>query len=313
VQKKIHTFIIGWLMLSPFMSIGQNNDIPIIAYWENGASYSFKVKKLKEKWEEDKITNTENTSYIANLKVLDSTETSYKLEWGFKKDDSSEGGSPVSLYDLFPNIIYTTDENGSFNEIENWKEISEILEGYYQSLMKNSKAEFTKEIQDNMNELFQGIHSKQGIEQIIMKELQILHFPYGHLFENGAPIEYQEELANFFGGDPISASGKISFQFLDEETDRCLIKQQLNIPTEETNKLMKGIMEKLKLNDNELEEAMKTWHYIFNDDNSFEMHLDTGVPIQFKSLRTINLKMKDQQVKRVDTIEITRIDQIPQG
>jgi hypothetical protein len=71
---------------------------------------------------------------------------------------------------------------------------------------------------------------------------------------------------------------------------------------------MKGVIQKLKVSDNELEEAMKSWHYNFSDDNSFEMHLDTGVPIKFQSLRTISLKMKDQQVKRLDTIEITRID-----
>lgn len=304
----IHRFILSCFLLFPLLSLAQNSDIPIIAYWEDGATYTFRVRKMQEKWEEAKITGNEKSGYIAVLKVLDSTETSYKLEWRFKADDTIEMESPLSLFDLFPNIIYTTDENGIFIEIENWKEISEILEGYYQSLMKNSKADFTKEIQDNMNELFQNIHSQQGIEQVIMKELQLLHFPYGHLFEKGAPIEYEEELANFFGGDPISASGKISFQFLDEKTDRCLIKQQLNIPTEETNKLMKGIMQKLKLNDDELEEAMKTWHYNLSDDNSFEMHLDTGLPIKFKSSRTVTLKMKDQQVKRLDTIEITRID-----
>jgi hypothetical protein len=303
-------FIVGWLLLAPVLSVAQNKDIPKIAYWENGASFTFRVKKLKEKFEGDKIISKENFSYIAVIKVLDSTESSYRLECRFKQDDATEGGATVSLYDLFPVIIYTTDENGSFNEIENWKEISEILEGYYNNLMKNSKAGLTKDMQDNMQELFQSIQSQQGIEQVIMKELQLLHFPYGHLFENGVPIEYEEELANFFGGDPIAASGKISFQFLDEESDRCLIKQQLSIPTEEANKLMKGIMQKLNLKDNELEEAMKKWHYIFNDENNFEMHLETGSPIKFKSQRTVILTMKDQDVKRIDTIEMTCINEI---
>jgi hypothetical protein len=208
MTKTKHPFLIIYILLFSFLAQAQDSDIPVIAYWEQGANYTFRVRKTQEKWEENKITTKENSGYIAGLKVLDSTETSYKLEWSFQPDDTFESESLISFFELIPNVIYTTDENGIFDEILNWKDISDILQGYYQSLMKNSKAELNKEQQESMNELFQNIYSQQGIQEVIMKELQLLHFPTDTCLKKVLPLNTKNNLPISLEAIPLPAWGK---------------------------------------------------------------------------------------------------------
>ena len=118
--------------------------VAFIAYWSKGDSYDFKVTKVKKQWTNDKLTKNDSTQYIANFKVLDSTEKSYTLQWSFKNllasnyrenlnklyEDKQAVNDIIKKYDV-TKVIYKTDEYGEFLEIINWKDISTLMSNMF--------------------------------------------------------------------------------------------------------------------------------------------------------------------------------------
>lgn len=79
-------FLLLSFLLTSLFSFAQidSTKVQFVAYWSIGDSYDFKVTKVKQQWKEGKQTKDEKRSYTANFKVIDSTATSYTIDWTIK-------------------------------------------------------------------------------------------------------------------------------------------------------------------------------------------------------------------------------------
>src|SRR5690606_26091677 len=92
--------------------------ISFVAYWSIGDSYDFKVSKVNREWRNEILTKSDSSQYIANFKILDSTETSYKIQWTYKND----------LVSTFQEKIHEIFENKQVvNEILQKNDLSKII------------------------------------------------------------------------------------------------------------------------------------------------------------------------------------------
>lgn len=304
------------LVLTVSFCFGQINSssVPFVAYWSVGDSYDFQVTKVRKQFESDEIKKNDSVSYRANFLVIDSTESSYTIKWSYKTqlmgmEIPDELRERLTDYEV-TEVIYTTNEFGEFVGVENWEEISEVTKGVYIAVMefasKNTGIELDS-VQKVMLPTINAMSSKQGIEIYLVPELRFFHFPLGSQFSIDEPFEYEEELPNIFGGDPITGESIIYLDTVDFNNSFCVLVHEMNLNPDDTRKMMITFFESLNLEKDEITEALKTANVEITDKNVFQYWYNPGIPYKIETHRETILDIADEKGKRVD---ITRIELI---
>ncbi len=305
------------MVINSLACFGQsdNTTIPFVSYWSIGDSYDFKVTKIKRQWKDGSLSKDDSSSYIVNFNVIDSTETSYTIRWRYKTN-LSEFNIPPKLADRFSKyqmteVIYQTSELGEFTGIKNWEEISEMMKGLITDLVnvlaedKNTNKE---DLSRAMQPLMNVYESKQGIEQLIFKELQFFHFPFGIEFSTNEPILYEEQLPNMFGGAPIRGDVKLYVDEVDVGNSHCVLVQEMTLNPEDTKEIILALFRQMKLKDKEMNKAMKTAQFDITDYNTYEYFYYPGIPIRIETNRESLIDIDKEKGKRIDTTIIELIE-----
>ncbi|WP_188361744.1 hypothetical protein [Flavobacterium orientale] len=303
-----------FFLLISLQLLGQTDttNVSFVAYWSIGDSYDFKISKVKKQWKEGKLVKDENQSYIANFTVIDSTENSYTINWSYENDFKNTYNIPDQLLDKLSKyrlteIQYKTSEVGDFIEILNWKEVSEIMNKMFVDII-NVKSLDDPKSKDNLEkamEPFKQIYSsKEGIEQLVMKEIHYFHFPMGLEFDTTETLTYEDQIPNMFGGDPIKANAKMYFEEIDFEENFCIIKHTMELDPDDTLNMLNQVFKSMNLKDGEFEKAFETAVFKINDSNTFEYYFYPGIPHKIETLRETELTINGEKGKRSDKITI---------
>jgi len=129
----------------------------------------FKIKKAD-------TTSRETTKYDLEITVLKADEKSYTVEWIYKNiTNDSENPTIKKLMNITKdlNVIYKTDELGSFVEVVNWKEIKEYTQKALSSLKKDFKD--IPEMDKVLKQMEATFSTKEAIEATSIKDIQQFH------------------------------------------------------------------------------------------------------------------------------------------
>lgn len=319
-MNKLLTSILLLIFTSTSYCQIDSTKVSFIAYWSKGDSYDFKVTKIKKRWTNDNLTKNDSTQYVANFKVLDSTENSYTIQWSFKNnlintykknlnkiyEDEKAINDIVKKYDV-TKIVYKTDEFGEFLEIINWQEVGDLMTKMLGELEKSiqiRKPDKLKEVTKAMEPFTQIYSSKEGIEQLILYELQFFHFPFGSEYDVNSPFEYEQELPNLVGGEPIKGKAKLSIIEVDFEELYCVMKEEVVLNSDDTKRLVIMFLKKMGIEGNKAEEIMKTAVFDIADLNYYQYYYDPGVPHRVYGSRNTILNMENTKVKIFEELEI---------
>lgn len=300
---------------SQLIAYPQDSSVAFVAYWGVGDAYEFQVTKVKKQWKANELTKTDSSAYVVKFEVIDSTSTAYKIKWSYKTDLGNTYNIPPELLKKFAKyelmeVIYSTSETGTFTGIENWKEISAIMSQLFTDIVETlgEKSDKKDELQKAMEPLISIYSSKEGIEQLVFKELMYFHFPFGMQFSLSQPIEYQDQLPNMLGGAPIKSKAKLFFEEVDFDNSRCVMIQEMVIDPDDTRDIILKFFKKMGLNEKEMKEAMKTAKFDIRDNNRFEYYYYPGIPVKIETLRESIIDIAEEKVKRVDQIIIESVN-----
>ena len=195
-MRKTLSLITILLISTNLFSQIDTTKIAFVSYWSIGDSYNFKISKIKKQWKEGKLTKDQKQDYIANFKVIDSTENSYIINWSYENDLGNTYKIPEKLLDRFSKykiteIKYKTSEVGYLIEILNWKEVGDTMNSMIVDIIEvlGDKDEMKKDALKTALQPFKQIYSsKQGVEQLVLKELQYFHFPMGLEYDITEPL-----------------------------------------------------------------------------------------------------------------------------
>lgn len=308
-------FFIFWFLGSFFcFSQIDSTKVAFVAYWSKGDSYDFKITKINKQWEEEKISNQDSTTYFANFTVIDSTANEYKINWKYKANFTNlplQIGELLNNNNIILDFKYKTNELGEFLEVENWEEISDLMEAKFNlamttQLMKNPKmdtAKFQNAIQPFMN----VFTSKEGIEMFILKELQYFHFPLGVEFNPKESLIYEEEFSNLLNGDPLRGNGKISFEAVDYENSFCIFNQNVKINSEDAKEMIIQLFDQMGVKKGEFMDKFKSSKFDITDNNYFEYFYSPGIPYYIETSRSAELDIGEIKNKRIEIIRIELI------
>lgn len=289
--------------------------VSLIAYWSKGDSYDFKITKIQQQSRGDSLLKNDSTSYVTNFEVLDSTESSYRIKWKFKTDLTGNFNIPPKLLDRFSKyemteVIYKTDELGSFEAIENWEEISKIMTGMFSDLIEVMGEEAkvdTAVFRKKMQPFIHAYQSKEAIEQIVFKELIYLHFPFGVEYSLNKPLFYEELLPNLFGGPPLRSEVKLSLDYIDPENFYCIITQDMKVNPDDTRGMMQGILTGM-FDSTTAASSVQSATFDLSDYNRYEYFYDFGLPWKIEYKRQLLIGMEKEQIKRIEILRIESLD-----
>jgi len=313
--------ILGFVLLICFSStsFGQQDTtkVPIVSYWEKGNQYNFKITKVEEKWKEGKMVKNDTSSYIVNFLVLDSTETEYTIKWSYEtnlQEFELPDNIKRKLSDYrITEVIYKTSEVGVFLGIENWEEVSKMMNDIFSVMLDEvSKEDRSDEEKEKMKRVMEPLvevyKSKQAIEQLVFKELQYFHFLFGIEFSVNEPIVYEDELPNFLGGDPFKGETKIYVDSVDFDNSFCVVNYEMKLDPVDTKNMLKSLFEKMKLEDAEMMETLEKAKFDIMDNNRFEFNFYDGVPINIEAKREVLIDIGKEKSKKVDKVIIELIE-----
>lgn len=311
-MRKILSLITILIITTNLFSQIDTTKVAFVSYWSIGDSYDFKVSKIQQQWKEGEITKDQKQEYIANFTVIDSTATSYTINWSIENDLENTYKIPEELLDRFSKyklieIKYKTSEVGVLLEILNWKEVGEIMNSMFDDIiyvLGENDVKKQDALKSAMKPFKKIYSSKQGIEQLVLKELQYFHFPMGLEYDITNPLLYDEELPNMFGGEPIKAKAKLYFENVDFEESFCVVKQEMNLDPNDVKEILLQVFKKMKLGDKEIKKSLKTAVFEIKDRNVYEYYYNPGIPHRIETVRETIIDIDKEKRKRIDKIII---------
>ncbi|TXE18388.1 hypothetical protein ES692_07005 [Psychroserpens burtonensis] len=213
--------IFGTIFLLSSSLFGQisakDSTVQVIGYWAKQETQSYNVSYEKFKIKSKDTISRELMKYEVDIKIIDSTENSYTIEWFYKNYSIDTENELVRKLTSIANDISVkikTDEYGAFIEIVNWEEVRD----YLAKVTENLKVELKdvpnyKEIIANVMSIYS---TKESIEANAIKDaLQFYQF-HGVKYNLGEELEGILETSNNFGGKPFETDVRFSLDEINE-------------------------------------------------------------------------------------------------
>lgn len=309
MNKKIITITILLVICLNSFSQADSSKISYVAYWEAGDVYEFKITKLKKQWKGENQIKSDSSTYIARFEVLESTDNLYRIKWTYQLDltpamDLPESWNQVLTKHSLSELIYTTNELGEFIEIENWQQVADLVKELFKEVIKEQAKNDNKTheaLEVMMTPFISHFTSKEGIQQALFKELQCFHFPLGYDYPINDTIKYENELP-FMEGAVIKTDASIFFESVDFENDYSVMIHQSIANPEDTKTAIIGLFKEMGINNNDLEEMVKSFNLEFYDDNRYEYYFFPGIPSYIETTRIVritNLKEIQLNIEKI--------------
>ncbi len=222
-------FIFGTIFLLSSSLFGQisakDSTVQVIGYWAKQETQSYNVSYEKFKIKSKDTISRELMKYEVDIKIIDSTENSYTIEWFYKNYSIDTENELVRKLTSIANDISVkikTDEFGAFIEIVNWEDVRDYLSKVTESLKDELKAvpNYKKIIADVMS----IYATKESIEANAIKDaIQFYHF-HGLKYNLGEELEGELETANNYGGKPFETDVRFSLDEINEIDGNSIIR-----------------------------------------------------------------------------------------
>jgi len=221
--------IFGTILLLSSPLFGQismkDSTVQVIGYWAKQETQSYDVSYEKFKIKNNDTISRELMKYEIDIKIIDSTENSYTIEWFYKNysiDTENELVRKLTSIANYISVKIKTDEFGAFIEIVNWEDVRDYLTKVTESLKDELKAvpNYKKIIADVMS----MYATKESIEANAIKDaIQFYHF-HGVKYTLGDELEGELETANNYGGKPFETVVRFSLDEINEIDGNSIIR-----------------------------------------------------------------------------------------
>ena len=300
---KLNKILLNITILSiSFLSFGQNkvlktSEIEIIPHWKKNEVHSIIIKSTTTDIVKEKPF-TYLTTFNANFKVLEKSDTEYLVEWNYTnsiladKDPNFENNILAKLLNIKFEIKLSI--FGKFIELVN---VDEIRTASNKAIDELNAKETNPNMKVQYNGVKQMIVSKQGIEIALLKYVKLYNFSFGYEYKTNFEQVNNVKFPNPLGGEPFDAVEKVKLISVDNKNSICKI---------ETNKVVEGsiltksVMEFLKRNNKdhikEIEQEFGNKIYEITENSMQELNFEKGILLKSSFKRKMNLGIQNRTV-----------------
>lgn len=285
-------------------TIDSQSTVPFVAYWSVGDVYKFDVKKIDIRYKNEEETKNDTSSYIGVFEVIDSTETSYRIRWTYENQSPLSGEFSEEVHAAIKDIqvyevIYSTDELGAFNQIENMKELQAGVEKMVDVLMNGKTAEIPDSVLAKLEPIMRNLSKPSFIESLLLPEIQLLHYPYGVEYVERDTVRYEELLPNAFGGEPVRATNMLYIDSLNVAEDYIHLKQLMDLDETDTKQMLTDLFTSLGVKKKEISNIVEEASYKIRNDNDYYFYYYPGIPIYIDYFRELETKIQGENGARI--------------
>jgi len=224
----------------------QDSTVQVIGYWSKQETQSYDISYEKYKIKSKDTISRELMKYEVDIKIIDSTENSYTIEWFYKNYSIDTDNELVRKLTSIANDISVkikTDEFGAFIEIVNWEEIRDYLTKVTETLKDELKDVPNHEkIIANVMKVYS---TKESIEANAIKDaLQFYQF-HGVKYTLGEELGGKLETTNNYGGNPFETDVRYSLDEINEIDGNSILRSTQAINSEQLTDATYNYLEKL--------------------------------------------------------------------
>lgn len=300
---KLNRVILNFTLLSiSLLTFGQNetsntSEIEVIPHWKKNETHSITIKSTTTDIEKGKPISY-LTTFNANFKVLENSDTEYIVEWLFTNSKLVEKDPNIenNILAKFLNIKFKIrlSNYGQFIELINADEIRTTANKAIEEL-------YAKELNPNMKVQYNGVKqlivSKQGLEIALLKYVKLYNFSFGYAYKTNFEQVNNVKFPNPLGGEPFDAVEKVKLINVDFNSSICKIETSKNIDGEI---LSKSVMEFLKQNNKnhikEIEQEFDKYVFEITENSMQELNFEKGILLKSSFERIINLGIQNRTV-----------------
>jgi hypothetical protein len=180
-----------------------------ITYWRKGDTRTYSILHEKQSPSPDGKNAIFHFAYEARVDVLDASDSDYTVKWVFHLPPGASKGQKDSLpgFDGMQ-MIFRVSNTGGFLELINWEEVRDI----YSRIMSFPTEAF---------------NSRHKVEGSLIREIQLVHLPYGYTFTT-EKVSSNTQLSNPFGGSPLPAIQSYQITSFDPAQFTLVIDQHID-------------------------------------------------------------------------------------
>jgi hypothetical protein len=290
---KKHLFLSFFILLSLGLyaqNTYSDSSVTCVAYWKKNDVRTFTIAKYEEKKLDQSRSEVKLIAYDVTIRVLDSTKEGYKLEWkqGNVRIKGMDSVGNVLAGKLLSGVkfIYSTDDVGSFKALLNWQEVRD----FYVNMLK---MQFSKDRADSISRamienMISNLSTKESVEAIMIKEVQLLYNPYGVEFPKRA-VSAETELPNMLGGQPFPAILTFSMASLDVKNNMATVLLTQQVDKQKGKSILLDLLQKMSRGAS-LSDINSTIEKVeITDKISLTFHLATGWQSKVEYVRIVDL------------------------
>jgi hypothetical protein len=281
-----------------------DSSVAFAGFWAKGDSAHFELSKIKEKFTNDKLVSKVQISFPVDVFVVDSTSAGYQFFWKFS-DLNINGTKIPDFYNTKFNdssialsYDYSTNPNGVFLELGNWEEVLrynvQMIRLEYDKLGRN-------DVDSILEKTIKMFSSRGSVENILAKDIQLMHAGYGLEFTLNKTIKSEASLPNVFGGGSIPSIIELELIEINEKQQFAVLRMKQFIDEQKLSQFIQQLTDKIKP-DNSAEIQIPAMQ--FSEVNEFHIDLTTGWMKKILSTRTVNTN----GVRQVETQVFTKAD-----
>lgn len=291
--------------------------IPFVAYWAKGDVYRFAVTKVNYQTKNEEVTKNDTTRYTGRFEVLDSTASSYTIKWTMENhsplsDAATELLSGLEMTDVvFTDIIYSTDELGAYQKIENLAEIQSFVKGIVDKLLEQPPFNLpstSEEAKAAIQATLRRMESPDFIELGLFPEIRQLHSTFGAEYSRTDTIRYDDEFLIPLWNGKAKAYGTVYLDSVDVSDDYAHLKQLVEVDTDDMKTQLAAYMGSLGVQGAELDNALKESTYYTYEDNDFHFYYYPGIPIYVDCFRKVYMKLMGSEVEAIVSLQIEWVE-----
>jgi hypothetical protein len=233
VRRKIWVFCISAMLLTNCAAClsaekADSNEISLIPMWEKGEKRAYQVIKTRE---QNKSPEKSTSRTTVEIQVLEENDSGYKMQWKWGKvtfDDAVQASNPIvqkfAKLQEGLTIKFRIDEAARIEEVENWEELRDYLLKGLDIIKDECRAIMPEdELLKMTNQMRSMFTSKDQIRIFCIGDIQLYMAAIGQELDPSKPFEYEDKIANPFGGEPLPTKGKFFLKAGDEKSGNVVV------------------------------------------------------------------------------------------
>jgi hypothetical protein len=241
---------IGVLIASNLSTPAQDpppdDGIAIVPRWKAGETRTYEMVKSR-KTNQGKTKREGSCHSLIEVSVIEAGAKGYLIGWTIQEtrlDDPEADRNPMfrQIADLVKGwkALIEVDEEASITGVRNWQELQargkqlvDLMSGNLKTL--GLEPAMMEKVRTQVESMFAG---KDQVEQFFIREPQVFFLPIGRTYPGAGALDYDADLLNPLGGEPLPSRGKLTLASIDRKTNRARVRWSQTVDSDAARRVM---------------------------------------------------------------------------